>query len=208
MSRADLMVRTTFAFVLALLFLGCSGGTAADSPQLNAQTGQHPANWLSTHWSEYAKSPTQCTTCHGSLTDPLKAGGISKVSCFTCHPKGPGHPAGWEAFDQHGRLGAMTAPSASTGFAYCFKCHGAQPRTGLTATSCLTCHTIAPHPSKPWRSTTVPGSNHDATDPGNAAACYNCHANGANSTLAPITPAAAGTEPGCFNNTMCHGKTF
>jgi hypothetical protein len=39
----------------------------------------------------------------------------------------------------------------------------------------------------------------------NAPECYKCHANGANFTGTKPTPPPAGTAPGCFNNTMCHG---
>jgi hypothetical protein len=38
----------------------------------------------------------------------------------------------------------------------------------------------------------------------NVATCYGCHAGGANSALKPSTAPAAGAQPGCLNNTMCH----
>ncbi len=207
MSRTKDLLSAVAAAAFTLLFVGC-GGSSTNAPRYNTATGQHPTDWLQNHWAEFAKSPSQCTTCHGSTTDPLTAGGISKVSCFTCHPKGPGHPTGWEAGLQHGRLGAQAAPGEKTGFAYCFKCHGNNISAGLTATSCLACHTTSPHPSKPWSGPDPAKSVHYATDAANVPECYKCHANGANSTIKPATPAPAGTAPGCFNNTMCHSKSI
>lgn len=204
MSRATLMIKMSLAGIFALLFMGCVAGNEA-APKVSA-AGKHPTNWLEVHWSDFAKNPDQCTTCHGSTTDPALAGGVSKVSCFTCHLNGPGHPAGWSAGAQHGRLGAMAAPAAKTGFASCFKCHGDTLTAGLTAISCVTCHTKSPHPNQPWTSTT--GTTHYFTDPGNVPECFKCHKDGANSSIRPTTPAPAGTSPGCFNDTMCHSKSI
>ena len=201
------MMNTFVASAFALLLLGC-GGSSTNAPRFNTAKGQHPANWLENHWADFAKNPAQCATCHGSTTDPLTAGGISKVSCFTCHAKGPGHPAGWEAGLQHGRLGAQAAPGDKSGFAYCFKFHVNNISAGLTAASYLACHTKSPHPGKPWSGPDASKSVHYATDVANASECNKCHANGANSTVKPATPAPAGTAPGCFNNTMCHSKSI
>ena len=208
MSRARQVTNTLVASGFTLLLLGCSGSsTNSNAPRFNTATGKHPATWLENH-SEFAKNPAQCISCHGSTTDPLTAGGIAKISCFKCHSNGPGHPAGWGAGLQHGRLGAQSAPGEKTGFAYCFKCHGNNISAGLTATSCLACHTKSPHPSKPWSSPDPTKSVHSATDVANAPECYKCHANGANSSIKPTTPAPAGTAPGCFNNTLCHSKSI
>lgn len=168
--------------------------------------GKHPANWLQTHYIDYTKAPSQCQSCHGSTTDPAKAGGISKVSCFSCHSKGVTHPSDWRYGTQHGRNGAMLGATPHTGFASCLKCHGVKPGSGLTPTTCTACHQTAPHPAKPWYGTA--GGGHSATDADNAPVCHTCHANGNNSSLKPTTPAPAGTAPGCFNNTMCHSRNF
>jgi len=46
---------------------------------------------------------------------------------------------------------------------------------------------------------------HRDTNSGNTPVCAYCHANGANSPRpAPSPPAPAGTDPGCFNSTLCH----
>ena len=213
------MVGTCFAVVLALMVWGCSG-SATNAPQFNGATGQHPAGWIQNHWVEFVKNPSQCTACHGSTKDPATAGGIAKVSCFTCHADGPWHPAGWSDPSQHGRLGAQLAPVVTdsttvpvmAGFAHCAKCHGSNYDNPIGITpSCKSCHTKAPHPDKlVWGSTppVVSQPNHYFTDAANAPECFKCHAGGANSDLKPATPAPAGTTPGCFNNTMCHGTNI
>ena len=214
MSQAKWIASTCFAMILSLLAWGCAGKEGAATP-FNETTGHHPANWIQVHYAGYAATPDQCRSCHGSTTDPAQAGGIAKVSCFTCHPKGIDHPAGWADPAQHGRLGAQLAPVTPTadnpfpmaGFARCAKCHGSTYDNG-PAISCKTCHTKAPHPDKPWVSTTLLKSNHAQTDSANAPECAKCHTAGANSSMKPLTVPPAGTAPGCFNNTLCHGTNI
>ncbi|MBP1628504.1 MAG: cytochrome c, 15 heme-binding site [Holophagaceae bacterium] len=194
--------RACLAVLMGLLLWACSGGSGG--PSVN-QTGEHPTGWLNSHWSAYAKNPDQCSSCHGSLTDSAAAGGITKVSCFTCHPNGPGHPEGWASGLQHGRTGAEGVAGEWTGQASCTKCHGSDYAGGIVAVSCTQCHTAAPHPEAPWLSST-PNSHasHNATDVSNAPECWRCHADGARLTT-PTAPAPAGIVPGCYNSTMCHG---
>jgi hypothetical protein len=208
MSKARLMTRGFFAVALAVLAWGCSESRTA-APQLNATTGQHPAGWMESHWAEYVKTPDQCRTCHGSTSDPAAAGGVSKVSCFTCHAQGVDHPTGWAVGSQHGRRGAQLAPNATdakvmAGFAHCAKCHG-DTYSGGVASSCKACHAKAPHPDRPWLGNAVALANHDKTDIGNASECAKCHTNGANSTRVPAAPPTT-TTPGCYNNTLCHDR--
>jgi hypothetical protein len=204
------MIRTFAAVAIAVLFLGCSSSNSS-APQVNA-LGQHPADWSATHFVAFNQNPVSCTPCHGSYTDPTQAGGTSNVSCFGCHhPNGPMHPVatGWDTPAQHGAT-AKQAASLTGGFALCASCHdsGYNDVDGKTE-SCMTCHTNAPHPDKPWHGTTASGTNHATTDPSNAAECAKCHLNAANLDPAdlpiPAVQAPAGTAPGCFNNTMCHG---
>jgi hypothetical protein len=203
------MAGSCFALALALLAWGCAGKAGKAVP-LDPATGQHPTNWIQVHYADYAKTPDQCRTCHGSTSDPAQAGGISKVSCFTCHTTGVNHPSNWALPTQHGRLGAQLAPSDDpilmAGFAHCAKCHGADYAGGVSNSSCKACHTKAPHPSKPWTGLGALPS-HTATSFLNAPECFKCHAAGANSDLKPLTTPPAGTAPGCFNNTMCHGTS-
>lgn len=211
MSKIKWMAGSCFAMALALLAWGCAG-SAGPAAALNTTTGQHPSDWIQVHYAGYAATPDQCRSCHGSTTDPAKAGGIVKVSCFTCHPKGVDHPANWADPLQHGRNGAELAPNptdkfAMAGFARCTKCHGSLYNNG-PAISCMTCHTKAPHPNKPWVSTTLTKSTHVENADGNAPECAKCHTAGANSDLKPTTTPAPNTQPGCFNATLCHGTSL
>lgn len=208
MNRADWMLQISLAAGIALALLGCSSANSG-APSFNPATGTHPAGWAKAHGADYLKSPAQCLPCHGSATDPKAPAGTSKVSCFACHPTGISHPDGWAAASQHGRKGAQAAVGASTGLAQCFKCHSATPvAAGAVVPSCLTCHTRAPHSDQPWNGASAATPNHTFTDISNAPACFTCHAGGSNSRMKPSEPAPSGTEPGCFNNTMCHGKSI
>lgn len=199
------LLRTGLAMAISILVLGCAGKSQDNAPKFS-ELGKHPTDWLSTHWSEYAKQPDQCATCHGSVKDPAKAGGISHVSCFSCHPNGPGHPTGWAAGNQHGRLGAQAVAGDWSGFAACVRCHGDTYTGGISKVSCLTCHTKAPHPDRPWLGTTATVSTHYLAHETNATECAKCHKDGANSTRIPSAPPAPGAAPGCFNNTLCHDR--
>lgn len=206
MSRANHLVRTGFVLAFALLTWGCSGSANDKAAKFDPAQGAHPANWLGTHYVEFISNPDQCRTCHGSTSDKAQAGGTSGVSCFTCHANGPSHQAGFAAGSAHGRNGAQLAAGSTSGFAYCAKCHGSNYTNPIgVAPSCTQCHTTAPHPAKPWNGPSAATSNHTFTAVSNAAECAKCHSNGANSTKRPDPPAPAGTAPGCFNNTLCHG---
>ena len=151
-----------------------------------------------------------CTQCHGSdLT-----GGISRVSCFG-NPAGCHHVpvAGWVApppgAQNHG-VSAKRAPGSS-GFAACQICHGRNFSGGGAQVTCFNnaaCHgagVVSPHPSAPWRGPTY---THTDTNTSNAPVCAQCHFPGSPNNPAdhPPTPAPAGTAPGCFNSTLCHGE--
>jgi len=143
-----------------------------------------------------------CTECHGAdLT-----GGIARTSCFgnaaACHH---GTIAGWFAPGVHG-ASAKSAPGDGSFFS-CQVCHGNDFSGGGAGIACALCHGVpAPHPSAPWLSGV--GSTHTNTNPANAPVCAQCHFPGSANNPAnhPPTPAPAGTAPGCFNSTLCHGE--
>ena len=151
---------------------------------------------------EYASSGTlsSCAECHGADL----AGGISKVSCFG-NPVGCHHGTipGWSTPQVHG-VSAKSAPGDGSFFA-CQICHGRDFSGGGTGIVCANCHGAAPHPSAPWLSAT--GLTHTTTNTLNAPVCALCHYPGSPNNPAnhPLTPAPAGTPPGCFNSTLCHG---
>src|ERR1039457_4850029 len=93
---------------------------------------------------------------------------------------------------------------------HCQVCHGSDFTGGGAKTSCLNtsgCHGagIMAAPSPQPGVSKIGGRTHTTSEPSNATACAVCHTNGANSSRKPSNPAAAGTAPGCFNNTLCHG---
>jgi len=141
-----LLAATTLTFLVA-----CS------DPQ-NAPTGVsekvsvHESGWTapastSFHGAALAGKKfdaSECRQCHGSQFD----GGLSKVSCKTCHASYP-HPANWS--------GAHTSFIKNTNYNLnsCKGCHGQDYGIKKINNSCLTCH----------------------TKPGGPEACNTCHGN-------------------------------
>ena len=196
-----------------LVAAGCSTSTSNSGANLVDAQGNHPAGFVSTHPTLILSSSDigPCQSCHG---DTLQ-GGITKVSCFSpslngvaCHHPSP---VSWVTSAQHG-ASAKQVPGHSS-FFVCQICHGNDFAGGGSGVSCLNtagCHgsgVNSPHPRRPWRATGT-DNTHTNTDPVNAVVCVNCHANGANTNPPhpPSTPAPAGTAPGCFNSTLCHGE--
>ena len=180
--------------------------------------------------------PANAPVCYGCHADspagnpnnphrpPTPAAAGTPPGCFNgtmCHNQpGAPHPTGnpaWEttppAAQPHGDS-AKATPGAAAGFAYCQICHGTGTNFsgGSSGVSCsnnpnAACHgpaVASPHPPD-W----LPGDTyvHTSTAGGNAPVCAFCHLNGANSPIAPPSPpASAGSPPGCFNSTLCHGS--
>ena len=110
------------------------------------------------------------------------------------------HATGWSSPAIHG----TAAKTQTNGFAACQECHADDFSGGVSAVPCKSCHTVnAPHAPAPWICSSW---THTNTNPDNASICAQCHTNGANSSLQPSPPAAAGTVPGCFNSTLCHAQ--
>jgi hypothetical protein len=193
--------------IVALAAGGCSTSTTNSGLSLVDEQGNHPANWLSRHPVYAVADSNQCKTCHGEdLT-----GGIANTSCYTAachHGTIPGWVATPPAAQPHGASAKKLAPG-SFGFVACQICHGNDFRGGAVQVACRNadCHGGAgrsPHPAE-WR--TLDPYFHTNTDGDNAPVCARCHLNGENSPIAqPSPPAAPGTPPGCFNNTLCHGE--
>jgi len=168
-----------------------------------------------THTTTDPANAAACADCHtagANLTPALRLAtyAAGTPGCFNatlCHGA-VGHAAGWNNPTAHG-TSAKAAPGTTSGFDYCRNCHGASfnggfARTCLNTAGCHGTGVQSPHSPTPWKSAT---RTHTTTDPGNAPMCDLCHHNGQNliSIPAPNPPAASGTSPGCFNNTLCHG---
>ena len=200
---------------ISLFLLVALSGVAGCGSDSSPTTWVSPPGWVTVpSGGQHATSSTQsyianggtipCSDCHGGDL----SGGTANVSCFGnpagCHH---GQVAGWVAASPaaQGHGDAAKRASGSPGFASCQICHGAGFSGGGSQVSCSGCHEVAaPHPASPWRGSVY---SHDDTDPQNAPVCAQCHFAGsaANPAGYPATPAAAGTAPGCFNSTLCHG---
>ena len=205
-----LLLLGAVAFVAGCSTANSPGGSGSNVNHIDA-SGHSVPGWLvvpsgGTHTSSATLNyiagggVSGCTQCHGSDL----SGGISRVSCFD-NPAGCHHSpvANWATPAVHGAT-AKKAPGSS-GFASCQICHGRTFSGGGAQTPCFSCHGVsAPHPVAPWRGSTF---THTNTDPSNAPVCAQCHFPGSSNNPAnhPATPAAAGTAPGCFNSTLCHG---
>lgn len=207
---------STLSLILLIAFAGIAGCGNDNSPDSMVS----PPGWVVVpSGGQHAKSATRdyiansesipCTECHGADL----SGGTSKVSCFG-NPSGCHHGpvAGWvaasPAAQEHGTA-AKRAPGSS-GFVSCQICHGRDFSGGGSQKSCyLPCHGAnAPHPARPWLGP-APAYTHVDADPSNVTACVQCHLAGSPDNPAghPVTPAASGTAPDCFNSTLCHGPT-
>ncbi|HEY5577768.1 MAG TPA: hypothetical protein VIK46_05520 [Deferrimonas sp.] len=191
-----------------------------------------------THVTTDPANAPVCAKCHfpnspnnpaDHPATPAPAG--TSPGCFNntlCHGENPvPHPVdnAWApappAAQPHGN-DAKAALGETTGFAYCQECHGttgADFAGGSSGVSCTNnpdaaCHgsTVAsPHARKPWRASAGSPYTHTTTvETGNAPVCAQCHFPNSPNNPAnhPATPAPAGTAPGCFNSTLCHGPTF
>jgi hypothetical protein len=219
MSRTKLICGFALLAAFAMFVVGCSSALDG-APKIDAMLGEHPADWMASHGSDFLAKPAECVTCHGSYREAANAGGISRLSCFSCHPGGVTHESGYAERIAHGRGGAQINPDQTSaspdptpdptpmaGFASCKKCHGDDYRGHGMAVSCMGCHKRAPHPNRPWTGVDrdwIRVPSHYQTHEGNAAACAQCHAGGANSSRPPAGPPAPGALPGCYNNTLCH----
>ncbi len=204
-------------------FAGGSSGISCYT--CHGASAPHPASWRTgdtyVHTSVDGGNASVCAFCHTDGANspipppspPAPAG--TAPGCFNntlCHEAGVPHPVGIPAWwaappaaQPHGN-DAKAAPGATTGFNYCQVCHGTGTdfAGGSSGVSCYTCHgASAPHPAS-WR--TGDTYVHTSVDGGNASVCAFCHTDGANSPIPPPSPPApAGTPPGCFNSTLCHG---
>ncbi len=204
--------------VLAAAVLAAACSTAnpnASSSHIDSSGNSIPGWTTATGSSLHSKTATReylrggtvsCTECHGGDL----SGGISRTSCLSntanCHH---GTVGGWVAVgaaQAHG-ASAKRAPGSS-GFASCRICHGRYFDGGFSGVSCFPCHSgtvEVPHMAAPWRGTGT-DNTHTSTDPSNAPVCALCHFGESGAGHHPPTPPPAGSDPGCFNSTLCHGS--
>ena len=138
-----------------------------------------------------------CTACH-EVNNRFG----NEPFCHNCHETHP--DPDWNTRALHG-VEAKRSPGSMAGFEACVQCHGDDYAggSGVTCLSQVDCHNVdAPHPtSSEWKGESTP--THTNTSQANAPECFKCHEDGANSGENPPNP-PAGTDPGCYNNTLCH----
>ncbi|MBK8790796.1 MAG: CxxxxCH/CxxCH domain-containing protein [Holophagaceae bacterium] len=192
------------AAVLCLLsLLGCGGTKSpANTPQYYGN--YHPAGWMDVHGGKAVAGVSACTQCH-ELSILRVGSGVPTCLTTGCHHQST---PGFADPGSHGlrAKGAITG-AAGTGLTSCQICHNKDFSGGPAANACASCHGVsAPHPPKPWRLGSGSTFTHVTTDPSNAAVCAQCHFPGSavNPAGHPAIPAPAGTQPGCYNATLCH----
>jgi predicted CxxxxCH...CXXCH cytochrome family protein len=194
-------LRGVVGFLCLLLFAGCSS-TANNASTIDPNTGRHAAGWASAD-AHGAKVKTgvdgfsSCQSCHGRNF----SGGISKISCFSCHGVDAPHaPAPW-------RGGTQTHTTTDTSNApVCAQCHAngalssvqpASPAPQGTAPGCFNntlCHAAVGHAAG-WSAPDQHGATAKA-QPGSSAgfaSCETCHSSDFSGGLANTS---------CFT---CHG---
>ena len=151
--------------------------------------GGHPAEgWLSEASRNFhglaasSRGLSSCAVCHGSDFN----GGISGVSCKTCHPTQSGHPsAGWLDPSQNGFHGVRLAQA---GLGYCSGCHGSDYRGGVAGVSCYTCHNgPSGHPEAGWLDKTSNLFHGLAASRRGLPACAACHGQDFSGGLAGVS---------------------
>ncbi len=191
------------ALLSVFVLIGCGSGKASSVAQYYGD--YHPAGWINAHGGQAVAGVDACTKCHEISI--LKVGsGVPTCLTTGCHHQSiPGFadPA------LHGVRAKMAADATTGGsLVSCQICHGKDFSGGPSANACSACHGVsAPHPPKPWRTSGGSVYSHTTTDPSNAAVCAQCHYPGSANNPAghPSSPAPAGTQPGCYNATLCHG---
>jgi predicted CxxxxCH...CXXCH cytochrome family protein len=187
-----------------LLLVGCGTGKGASS--LSQYYGDyHPAGWMDAHGAQAVAGIDTCTKCH-ELSLVRVGSGVPTCLTTGCHHQST---PGFSDPAIHGARAKMATTAATGGsLVSCQICHATDFSGGPAANACHTCHGVsAPHPPKPWRSSGGSVFTHTTVDPSNAAVCAQCHYPGSPNNPAghPLTPAPGGTQPGCYNATLCHG---
>ncbi len=166
-----------FALCLFLPILGCSNPNSATV--FNAGTGRHDtAGWLPGQHATVVKQSTvsACIQCHGPDLD----GGISGVSCVSCHLGGSTniHPQSWEPVVlDHGRY------AAANGSRECSNryCHGADlGGVAQSGPSCSACHleSAAGVHSSSWKTPALDHASYVSTNGTTSCSNLNCHGTG------------------------------
>jgi predicted CxxxxCH...CXXCH cytochrome family protein len=197
------MARWCSVLLAGLALLGCGSGKGAGGVA-QYYGNYHPSGWINDHAAQAVAGVDACTKCHELSV--LKVGsGIPTCMTTGCHHQST---PGWAGADVHGVRAKLAVVGTGGSLVSCQICHAKDFTGGPSTIACSSCHGVsAPHPVKPWRISGGSVYSHTTVDPSNAAVCAQCHYPGSpnNPVGHPATPAPAGTQPGCYNATLCHG---
>lgn len=143
--------------LLILLLSGC--GNKNSQVVIDSTTQTHFPGWVPLGHKQAAIADiNSCTSCHGEDF----AGGISKVSCTSCHLGGVTsvHPAGWNTsadltsgLPLHGAYVGLHSSNNGTASCRNTACHGANLEgVADSGHACVLCHSTAlgNTPALPW----------------------------------------------------------
>ncbi len=133
-------ILSVLLLVSLLVIVSCGSSSSNSISVFDATTHSHPDGWLPAgHMTAAQTDITTCEECHGQDL----SGGISQVSCTTCHLGGPldVHPASFNGYDWslsgHGQY-ILTNGTASCSTDYC---HGYDLKgVANSGPSCSSCH--------------------------------------------------------------------
>ena len=145
------------AVALVFVFLGCDrkptlpNGAGSSVDKTTVPVYPHADDWVPPHGTQYLKTASTCTACHGAKLD----GGSTGISCKMCHTSYP-HEAAWARPDNHGAafstmLDAIHKADGDVTQNECVTCHkppaaGTVPGPGSAKNiQCNTCHVGVPH---------------------------------------------------------------
>jgi predicted CxxxxCH...CXXCH cytochrome family protein len=188
----------------ACLLVGCGSSKNGTGGTAQYYGNYHKPGWITAHPGQAVADVNACTACH-ELSILRVGSGVPTCLTTGCHHQATPNYA-FAAI--HGlRAKGAVDPVSGGSLVSCQLCHGNNFDGGPSANTCFTCHGVnAPHPAGHWRTSAGTTYTHTTVDPSNAVVCAQCHYPGSPKNPAgyPPAPAPAGTQPGCFNATLCH----
>jgi hypothetical protein len=134
---------TGCALIAVALMVSACGGPDATST-FDPETAVHPSDWLPAgHVSPARENSDSCKQCHG---EDLVSGGISGVSCDSCHLGGPlaVHPETWDGVSWSEGGHGLYVVQSGTSVCRNIWCHGANLEgVSQSGPSCNDCHPYA-----------------------------------------------------------------
>jgi hypothetical protein len=175
---------------VVLTIIGC--GSPNDQAPFDNDAQNHTPTWIADHSATAETASASCAECHGEEF----AGGISGISCTSCHLGGPfsAHPTSWTqpiALDHSTYVELNGTVGCSN-----MDCHGTDLLGGTTGVSCTACHiggTLSIHPADWAGQITTAHGNY--VNINTTSSCSNIYCHGTN------LEGVSGVSPACDS---CH----